>query len=155
MPGPIRKGLAGLLLSLLSLPALAQVYTWVDANGVKQFSDKPPVEQANELRTIEVPQIDTVSVRQLPRDAIPRSRPQAASARRVVMYSAAWCGVCTRAKAYFRSNNIAFEERDIETSESARKQFERLGGRGVPLILVGQQKLSGFSANSFEQLYRN
>jgi glutaredoxin len=70
------------------------------------------------------------------------------------MYSAEWCGVCKRAKSYFQENAIAFNEKDIDKSGAARREFAELGGRGVPLILVGKRKLSGFSAASFEKIYR-
>lgn len=71
------------------------------------------------------------------------------------MYSTKWCGVCKKAKAYFQANQIPFREYDIEESQRARKQFEKYNGKGVPLILVGKQKMSGFSTASFERIYFN
>jgi hypothetical protein len=42
---------------------------------------------------------------------------------------------------------------DIEKNRMARKEFDRLSGRGVPLILVGGSRMSGFSADLFMKLY--
>lgn len=71
------------------------------------------------------------------------------------MYSAVWCGVCKKARRYFIDNGIAFSEFDVETSQQGREDFERLGGRGVPIILVDDARMNGFNATRFAQLYRN
>ena len=70
------------------------------------------------------------------------------------MYGAEWCGVCKKAKRYFNANNIPFTEYDIDKSKKGRREYEKLGGGGVPLILVGTQRMSGFSASSFQRLYQ-
>jgi glutaredoxin len=74
--------------------------------------------------------------------------PQQASARkasaRVVMYTTPTCGFCRQAKAHFNYRRVAFEERDVERSPEFRREFDRLGGRGVPVILVGEQRMDGY-----------
>jgi glutaredoxin len=62
-------------------------------------------------------------------------------------------GVCKRAKRYFKANNIPFVEYDIEKSRKAAREYKKLGGRGVPLILVGKQRMSGFSEAGFKKIY--
>jgi glutaredoxin len=78
---------------------------------------------------------------------------QPAAAVPVVMYATAWCPYCAKARAYFKRTNTAFVEHDIEKSADAHAEFKRLGGRGVPLILVGNEKLRGFSELAFESAY--
>jgi len=73
-------------------------------------------------------------------------------AQSVVMYATAWCPYCAKARAYFARAGIAYVEHDVEKSASANAEFKRLGGRGVPLIVVGREKLKGFSEQSFEHL---
>jgi glutaredoxin len=68
------------------------------------------------------------------------------------MYATAWCPYCAKARAYFSQSGIAYTERDIERSAAAYAEFKRLGGRGVPLILVGSEKMAGFSELAFESL---
>ena len=68
----------------------------------------------------------------------------------VVMYATDWCSHCARARAYFEENGIAYTEYDIDKSHAAHAQFKQLGGRGVPLILVGRERVNGFSELAFE-----
>lgn len=70
----------------------------------------------------------------------------------VVMYSTQWCPYCRKAEAYFKRHKIAFIEYDIEASVENRERFTRLGGSAVPLILVGDRRMQGFSARSFKAL---
>ena len=72
----------------------------------------------------------------------------------VVMYSTSWCGYCRQARRYFKSKGIKYVERDIERSRLAKRAYDRLGGNGVPLIVVGENQMSGFSARKFDRLYR-
>lgn len=62
----------------------------------------------------------------------------------VVLYSTQWCGYCAKTRQYLELTEVPYTEKDIEASEAARTEFETLGGRGVPLILVGNQRLHGF-----------
>ena len=89
---------------------------------------------------------------QSPAQASP-APPPAAAAVPVVMYATAWCPYCAKARAYFKRTNTAYVEHDIEKSAEAHAEFKRLGGRGVPLILVGGEKLRGFTELAFESAY--
>lgn len=71
----------------------------------------------------------------------------------VVMYATAWCPYCAKARAYFKRTNTAYVEHDIEKSADAHAEFKRLGGRGVPLIVVGNERLRGFNELAFESAY--
>jgi glutaredoxin len=73
---------------------------------------------------------------------------------RITLYSTANCAYCKQAREFLRSRNIAHQELDIQRSERARKQFERLGARGVPVIMVGDAQLNGFKANTLLKLLR-
>lgn len=64
---------------------------------------------------------------------------------KVVMYGAQWCGYCAKARELFRSKGVAYHEYDIERSVAGRKQFEALGGRGVPLIVIDDNVIKGYN----------
>lgn len=139
--------LSGLVLVLQ--PATAEIYRWVDDSGKVHFADAPPRE--GEARRVE-PRINSYrSPTPAPESAVgitTRKLP------RVVMYSTRWCGYCKQARAYFKQNGIRFIEHDIERSADARRAYDRLGGKGVPLILVGDRRMSGFSVQRFRGLYQ-
>jgi glutaredoxin len=68
------------------------------------------------------------------------------------MYATSWCPYCAKAREYFARSGIVYVEHDIERSASARAEFRRMGGRGVPLIVVGREKMDGFSEQGFEDM---
>jgi hypothetical protein len=55
-------------------------------------------------------------------------------------------------RACFARTGTACTGYDIEKSADARAEFKRLGGRGVPLIVVGTEKMSGFSGRGLDAL---
>src|SRR5690606_12689161 len=74
--------------------------------------------------------------------------------RRVVMYATAWCGYCAKARKYFKEQNITYVEYDIDKDERAKRMYDLLGGKGVPVILVGKKRMNGFSVAGFSKIYR-
>jgi glutaredoxin len=128
----------------------AEIYRWIDDNGELQFGDRPP--DADSAERVELAPGNHYSHREVALSEVESS--PTAGGQPVVMYSARWCGVCKQARQYFRDHQVPFREYDVETSGKGRRDFRRLGGRGVPLILVGSRRMSGFSAGRFEQLYQ-
>jgi glutaredoxin len=71
----------------------------------------------------------------------------------VVIYTTPTCGYCKRALAHLKSRNIPFLEKDVSANAQAQSEWQSFGGRGVPLALFGSQKLSGFSAASYDKAW--
>jgi glutaredoxin len=69
------------------------------------------------------------------------------------MYSADWCGVCTRARRFFKAEGIPFSEMDVDKNAGARREWKRMNATGVPLIVVGDKRMNGFSEQRFMELY--
>ena len=69
------------------------------------------------------------------------------------MYSTSWCGYCNRARQHFKRNNIPYQEHDIEKSKKAARDYKKLKGRGVPVILIGKRRMNGFRPNVFDKIY--
>ena len=141
-----------LLILMLLLPSLAfaEIYKWVDAQGRVHFGDAPKHNVNAEKVVVNVNSYRHVTVET--NDLFEDSSP--VTAKRVTMYSTEWCGYCKKAKRYFQKNQINFVEYDIEKNVQAKRRFDALGGRGVPLILVGKQKMSGFDEARFEQMVK-
>ena len=127
-------------------PAAQTIYKWVDQNGKVHFTDRPPVQQ--ETERVELRPLNTYTstqVQEIDSSLVP--------SRKVIMYSASWCAVCNQAKQYFQRERIDFEEYDVEKSAKGKRDFKKLGGKGVPVILVGNKRLNGFSIPAFESAY--
>jgi glutaredoxin len=78
-----------------------------------------------------------------------------AAKERVRIYTTAWCGYCKKAKAQLAARGVAFDEVDVETSDSGHREYKALGGRGVPVILVGSQRMDGYDAGRLDAMLRN
>lgn len=147
-----------LIISLISFGLLfaansyAELYKWVDSEGKVHYGDQPP--QNAKLKDIRnnISSFTSVDVEGFKFD--PALITTTASGKKVVMYMTEWCGYCKQAARHFRKNNISFVQHDIEKSSNAARDFKKLGGRGVPLILVGKKKMSGFNASRFDRLYK-
>lgn len=71
----------------------------------------------------------------------------------VVIYTTPTCGYCKRALAHMQSRNIPYLEKDVSANAQAESEWRALGGRGVPLALMGSQKLNGFAAGSYDKAW--
>jgi glutaredoxin len=68
----------------------------------------------------------------------------------VIMLSAWWCPYCHKARNYLLSNDISYCEYDMEHSKEGKKLYEEAGGRGIPVLLIGNQQINGFDEQSIE-----
>ncbi len=139
-----------ILLLILPGAAYSKIYKWVDETGRTHFSSSPP---ADGKADIVKPKINTYTSRKLPTTDIGQSKKRKTANKRVVMYSAVWCGICKTARNYFKKKGIAFKEYDIEASSKGRLDYKRLRGTGVPIIFVGKKRINGFDPKLFQSKY--
>ena len=138
-----------LLLAMLiaATPAGAGVYKWTDAQGRVHYSDDPPPEAKAQQIKVKINSIQGPAVVSTVRESSP-----ARAKDKVRIYTAVWCGYCKRAKAHLAAKGVAYDEMDVETSDRGRSEFAQLGGRGVPIILVGNQRMDGFDARGLDAM---
>lgn len=134
--------------TVFSIHSFGEIYKWIDENGNAHYGDKLPENTKSVEISGEVNTVDNQTY-----DFLPASAPQPAVGPAVVMYATNWCPYCRKARDYFKSEGIEYTEYDIENNPSAKQRYDSLGGKGVPLILVGEKQLAGFSVQRFEQLY--
>lgn len=77
-------------------------------------------------------------------ESIPAATPAANGQPAVTLYSAEWCGYCTQTRELFVANGIAFVELDVEKTTAGYEGHKKLGGDGVPLIVVGDDLIRGY-----------
>ncbi|RHW76126.1 glutaredoxin family protein [Colwellia sp. RSH04] len=122
-----------------------EIYKWVDENGKVHFGDRKPDTQ-NEVEALNIKLINSV-------ETVTYQPSSIDVGKKVVIYTTSWCGYCKKAKKYFGSKRIRYTEKNIEKSKIAKMEFDKLGGKGVPVILVGKKRMSGFSEAGFERIY--
>jgi len=76
----------------------------------------------------------------------------AASQPEVLLYATDWCGYCKATREFFQANGIRYTEHDIEKSSVALGEHRKLGGNGVPLIVVGDEVIKGYNEAALRQL---
>jgi glutaredoxin len=120
--------------------ASAQIYKWKDADGKTHFGHRIPAShKGSKVKAPVATETKQVTVN--------AGKPE------IIIYTTSWCGYCKKAKAYFSANKMPYKEYNIEKDRFAKRQYDRIGGRGVPVILVGDQRLNGFSQDGFERVY--
>lgn len=147
-----------LFLAMLALPcAQAQsLYKVVTPDGRVLYTDKPPA-QGKVLKTLTPDAAPTTALPPSAAEQLARLQslraPAAASVGGVVLYSAVWCGYCTKAKAWLAARGIAYREVDIDTPDGMASYAQAGGGKGVPLLVAGGQRVQGYSPAAYEQLF--
>lgn len=65
---------------------------------------------------------------------------------KLTIYTSPTCHFCKEAKAYFKENNIPYEEKDVLADASARQEMiEKSHQMGVPVIMAGDEFMVGFN----------
>lgn len=72
----------------------------------------------------------------------------------VTIYTTRSCGYCRAAMAHFDKLGLEYVNHDIEVDEEARAEYLELTGgrRGVPVIVVGDAWIQGWSKPEFDRL---
>jgi glutaredoxin-like YruB-family protein len=148
----------------------AEMYKWVEDDGSVTFKDTPP--PANKKpRTVKV-YTDSDFEQAPPRQPAPAQAPAAEKSPAapasqplpakkasfngtVELYVTEWCGYCKKAQSYLQSKGVPYVAYDIEKDSAARQRHKELGGRGVPLIIIGANKVSGFSPEAMDRFLNN
>lgn len=64
---------------------------------------------------------------------------------KVKIYSTPECPFCKKVKAFFKANNIEFEELDVSNNDKNLEEMKKVSGQmAVPVIVVDGKVLLGF-----------
>jgi glutaredoxin len=92
----------------------------------------------------------TVNVAQLMAGFSGQSAAQAGG--QVTLYATRTCGYCRLTREFFSRHDIRYREIDIEASSEGYARFRALGGRGVPVVVVGEDVQHGYSEQHLKRL---
>lgn len=72
---------------------------------------------------------------------------------KVTIYTTPTCVYCKMTKAFFKENNVVYEEKDVSTDAAARDEMiAKSNQMGVPVIDIDGQILVGFDKAGFSGL---
>jgi glutaredoxin len=71
---------------------------------------------------------------------------------KVVIYTTLHCPHCQHTKRWFKKHKIPFLDFNVGKPGKIQKQFFLLGGRSVPLIVIGEHVIQGFDPQRLKQL---
>lgn len=72
------------------------------------------------------------------------------SSTKVVLYGTETCPYCAKARDYLRGRGVAFVDYDVTHSPQAKQAFDKLEGKGVPLIIIGNRRISGYKEKAYD-----
>lgn len=125
------------------------LYQFVDENNnvqiVEALADVPPAKRAD-VGFFEVP-LDTAETSGKSQDA--------EGPLQIIVYTTSWCGYCARLRNDLNQAEIPFEERDIEKSDAAREAYDKLGLRGVPITVIGDNVFRGYQPQNIKKFYQS
>lgn len=134
-----------LLLLTVSASPLAEIYKWTDKNGKVHFTDNPPNNQQVEKVEVKINTYTAVEIKPLVERLGRKDK--------VVLYTAAWCGYCKKAKKHFQKKRIDYVAYDVEKSSKGKRDYKLLNAKSVPIIIIGDKRMNGFSSTQFDKLY--
>jgi glutaredoxin len=136
-----------LLAVAIALPTLSdaqQVYRWVDADGRVQYSDQPPPPGTKNV------QEKNVGGNSIQNNELSLVAQDAQKKNPVTVYVHECGEACDAAKAYLNKRGIPHTMVDPSRSLELNKKFkEETGGSVVPVLKVGEKRLSGWSESSW------
>lgn len=71
---------------------------------------------------------------------------------KVILYATSWCGYCQKARELLEENHIPYVEYDIEKSAEGNTQYQTLGGRGIPVLLINGEVVKGYNPDKILSL---
>ena len=148
--------------------SVAELYKWVDANGVVHFSDQPHKEDPNDIPIETRPSVKSKPSVKIAPDPIkqpatplpvpfparaPVANPPtpAYSDGDVELFVTRNCRYCTMARNYLNAKGVPFTEYDVQKDKAALQRKRRLyPRRGGPLAVINGQTILGFSPADYE-----
>lgn len=152
----MQKNLLTILLFFVTTTTLAQsVYIWKDDNGAIYYGDSRPNPGATLANVGKINVYETVRTQKsgaTTTTTTAKKPPQQKQQPEIVMYSAAWCGVCKQAKAYFAKNKVQYTDYDVETSAAGKAFYAKMEKKTVPIFLIDGEIQKGFTTAIFDRI---
>ena len=135
-----------LVAALMAVPAAAELYKWVDADGNVHYTDTPPPPTAKKSERKKLTDKPATP-------AVPYALQQAIKNFPVTLYSYACGDACSQATALLARRGVPHAARDPMMDQAAREEMKKVtGGEEVaPVLVIGRRTLKGFNETVWNQ----
>ena len=72
----------------------------------------------------------------------------------VVLYATSWCKYCKKARVLLEEYDVKYVEYDIEKSQEGADKYNKIGGKGIPVLVINGVVVNGFNAKKILNLLR-
>lgn len=124
---------------------------WRDRVGYVEMSQPPPLTPLEARRSWKLSEERTTEI--LLATASPKTRSRQYT--EVVLYSADWCGYCTKARAHLDRSGVDYEVRDVDIEANAAELREKTGRGGIPVLDFSGEVLRGYSPDQYDRAIRS
>jgi glutaredoxin len=125
--------------------AAAQLYQWKDAQGRMIYSDQPPPAS-----------VANAQQKSFKGNLIESGESYATKTARekfpITLYATACGAPCDQARKLLADRGAPFNSKDPQASPEAQAELKKLTGKlGVPVLVVGSDKIDGFEAGQWNE----
>jgi len=151
------RDIVSLLLCWILLPCSvvwAEVFQYRDDQGRTHYTNSKqaiPEQYRNQSTEASLPSLNRFEFIDQGTSAEYKSKREISSPD-IEIFVTSWCGYCTRLENYLRQKNVRFKKYDIEQSITGKRKYDSLRGRGVPVIKIGSEVITGFNPGKIDQL---
>lgn len=72
--------------------------------------------------------------------------------KNIIVYTSNTCSYCVAAKEYLKSNNLKYEEKNVNENPAYRKELMAMKIMSVPVIKIDNEVIVGFDENKIQEL---
>ena len=126
------------------------LYKWIDADGKVSYQDHPPpIGQKYEEKSFSAEGARTGDAN----TEVARSR--AIRENPIILYVAQNCESCDQLSSILDSNDVPYEEIEVDTDRDAQNELiELVGSVRVPTLSIGEQIIENFDRTTIEDALR-
>ena len=73
----------------------------------------------------------------------------------VKLLIASWCVRCKDMEDLLKEQNVSYQRLDVENDPSAKDLYDKVGGGGVPILIVGNKLLKGYNHSAVIEILKS
>lgn len=127
---------------------------WREQVGYVEMSQPPPLTPQEARKTWQVSTSRATEIMLASASTGSSAAGNSAQREDVILYSATWCGYCTKARAHLDGQGIDYELRDVDNDAIGRELREKTGRGGVPVLDFSGEILRGYSSDAYDKAIR-